>query len=207
MNEKTKSNGNCDYCGRKFPPEFLSKNKDKSRSFLCENCGTEIFIESNANDETVKDVKDNYKKRGLLNRIYEAVREEKNPTARVLIDSDFTKKFKDNLKIVISRLLYPHIQTLESESTQDKESTEITQEILDDLYEKISPIMNQRIKDIFLNNLNELSDTEFNKWLKLLQDKIKLNKSFRKDFINYLYWMIREVYIIITELWDVDFLQ
>jgi len=203
MNEKTKSNGNCDYCGRKFPPEFLSKIKDKSSSFLCENCGTEIFIESNDNDETVKDVKDNCKKRGLLSRIYEAVREEKNPIARVLIDSDFTKRFKDNLKIVISRLLYPHIQTLESESTQDKESTEITQEILDDLYDKISPIMNQRIKDIFLNNLNELSDTEFNKWLKLLQDKIKLNNSFRKDFINYLYWMIREVYIIITELWDV----
>jgi len=74
--------------------------------------------------------------------------------------------------------------------------------ILDDLYEKISPVINQRIKDIFLVKLYGLSVKEFNKWLKFLQEKIELNKSFHKDFIIYLRWMIKEVFVIITELWD-----
>jgi len=43
---------------------------------------------------------------------------------------------------------------------------------------------------------------EFDKWLKLLQKKIKVNNRYSQDFVLYLRWLIKEVFIIITELWD-----
>ncbi len=195
-------NKNCNYCGWKFPQEYLRKITENNESLFCENCGTEILKESDENAEEDKINDENNNKKGFFSRIYETVRNEKNPIERVLMDSDTPQNFKDNLKIVVSRLLFPHIRALESEPTQDNENMELTEVILDDLYEKISPIINQRIKDIFLINLNNLSVKEFNKWLKFLQEKIELNKSFHKDFIIYLRWMIKEVFIIISELWD-----
>ncbi|MHA2282905.1 MAG: hypothetical protein ACXAC5_18845 [Promethearchaeota archaeon] len=191
----------CKYCGWKFPSEYIDSQENKNL-LLCENCGTEIFSECNENDDLAKYIEEKIKNKELLSRIDDIVQEKKNPIARVLVDSDFPIIFKDNLKIVISRLLYPHIGTLESEPILNKENREITKEILDDLYEMISPIMNLRINDIFLTNLHELSIKEFLKWLKVLQDKIRLNHGFQKDFTIYLRWMIREVYTIITELWN-----
>ena len=176
-------NKNCNYCGWKFPREYLRKIIENNESLFCENCGTEILKESdeNAEEDNIND--ENNNKKGFFSRIYETVRNEKNPIERVLMDSDIPQNLKDNFKIVVSRLLFPHIRALESESTQDNENMELTEVILDDLYEKISPIINQRIKDVFLINLNNLSVKEFNKWLKFLQEKIEFNKSFHKDFI------------------------
>ena len=117
-------------------------------------------------------------------------------------DSDFPVRFKVDLKTVVSRLIYPHIRSLECDPTQDTEGMVLNKEILDDLYVKISPIMNKQVNDKFLINLNNISAKEFDKWLDLLQKKIKLNNSFHKDFTSYLRWMIRKVFIIITKLWD-----
>ena len=62
--------------------------------------------------------------------------------------------------------------------------------------------MDQRVTDKFLINLHRMRVKEFDKWLKLVQKKIKVNNRFCQDFVIYLRWLIREVFIIITELWD-----
>ncbi|MFW9874887.1 MAG: hypothetical protein ACFFG0_17410, partial [Candidatus Thorarchaeota archaeon] len=190
----------CKYCGWKVPSEYIG-SREKDVFLLCENCGNEIFSESNKNEDLAR-ILGNIKKKKISSCGYDVVPKEKNPIARVLKDTDFPNVFKDNLKIVISRLLYPHLETLKNDLTPHKKKREITREILDDLYEKISPIKTHRIIDIFLTNLHAVSENEFLNWLKLLQKKIKLNNSFNKDFIIYLRWMIREVYSIITELWE-----
>ena len=191
----------CKYCGCKFPAELLNTT-NIGESLLCENCGTEVIKERDDNTEGDSRIDDNNQTNGFSRRVYENLRNKKSPVEKVFKDSDFPVRFKDNFKIVASRLVYPHIQSLKCDSTQNKEGLELNQEILDDLYEKINPIMNQRVKDKFLINLYSMRVKEFDKWLKLLQKKIEVNKRFCQDFVIYLRWLIREVFIIIIELWD-----
>ena len=79
---------------------------------------------------------------------------------------------------------------------------ELTKEILDNLYEDISPVLSKLFKREYLGNLRKSNITDFGKWLKLLHTKLNLNKSYRKDFIIYLRNLIKEIYTIISELWD-----
>ncbi|MFX1531970.1 MAG: hypothetical protein ACFFBC_12710, partial [Promethearchaeota archaeon] len=192
----------CSYCGWKFPTEFLKELSENSESLFCENCGTEVIKERDKNAEDNNKIDDNNHTNGLLRRTYENFRNKKSPIVRVFQDSDFPVRFKVNLIIVVSRLVYPHIRSLEFELTRDVDGMELRQEILDDLYEKISPIMNQGVNDKFLINLNRISAKEFDKWLTLLQKKIKLNNRIHRNFASYLRWIIRKVFIIITKLWD-----
>lgn len=188
----------CRYCGTAFPLELLN-NINIGESIYCENCGIEVNTRSNENTEDISRIEDNNQTNGFFRRIYEWLRNRRSPIERVFNDSDFPVRFKDNFKIVVSRLVYPHIRSLECEAPQ---GLELNQEILDDLYEKIKPIMNQRVTEKFLINLYKMRVREWDKWLKLMQKKIKVRNNYHQDFILYLRWLIREVFIIITELWN-----
>ena len=193
----------CRYCGTEIPTELLNTTNSND-SIVCQNCGVKI---SNKPHETIEDDNrsdDNNQTNGFFRRVYEKLRNRKSPIERIFYDSDFPIRFKDDFKIVVSRLVYPHIQSLKYESIQDKEGLELNQEILDDLYEKINPIMDHRVnvKDKFLINLYNMRVKEFDKWLKVLQKKIKVNNKYSQDFVLYLRWLISEAFIIITELWD-----
>ncbi|MFW9882210.1 MAG: hypothetical protein ACFFG0_54805 [Candidatus Thorarchaeota archaeon] len=191
----------CKYCGCKLPSELLN-TINIGESILCENCGTETINDGNEIAEVDIRGVNNNQTHGFFLRVYENVRNRKSPIERVYKDSDFPIRFKDNFKIVVSRLIYSHIRTLEPESNKCVEKLELNQEILDDLYEKVSPIINQRVKDKFLINLHRMRVKEFDKWLKLLQKKIKVNNRFYQDFVIYMRWLIREAFIIIIKLWD-----
>ena len=194
---------NCDYCGTKFPAELLNTT-NISESIVCQNCGTEIKKERE--DDTEIDIKidNNNQTNGFFSSVYNRLRNRKSPIERVFKDSDFPVRFRDDFKIVVARLVFPHIRSLEYETTQIRRELELNQETINDLYEKISPIMDHqvRVKNKFLIHLYNMREKEFDKWLKLLQKKIKVNKRFCQDFVIYLRWLIREVFIIITELWD-----
>ncbi|MCK4285073.1 MAG: hypothetical protein KAX18_02670 [Candidatus Lokiarchaeota archaeon] len=205
----------CTYCGWEFPTGFLQLITENTELVFCENCGTEIINENNVSDTTKSEenptqnlkVEKTNKKKIILNHIYEKVRREKSPVNRVLMVSDFTKIFKDNFKIVISRIIYSHIRAFEINSAIVIKSVELTEEILDNLYEEISPVLTKRIKREYLGNLHKSSIKDFEKWFEKLQSKLKLNKRFHQDFIIYLRRLIKEVYIIVSELWDEKYLQ
>ena len=204
MIEKT----TCKYCGWKIPADFIQKLSENSDSVLCENCGTELLSEKPISD-TIKseeklnqDLRRKKKKKAFSTKIYEKIRIEKNPIARVLRDSDFTKIFKDNFLIVMSRIIYTHLRAIELETVIDIKTMELTKEILGKLYKEISPVLSMRIKREYIGNLHKIKTKDFEKWLKKLQTKLELNKNFHQDFILYLRWLIKEVYIIVSELWD-----
>ena len=39
-------NKNCNYCGWKFPTNFIQKLSENSDSVFCENCGTELLSDN-----------------------------------------------------------------------------------------------------------------------------------------------------------------
>ena len=204
-------NKNCNYCGWKFPTDFIQRFSENSDSVFCENCGTELLSDNPIIDTIKSEERSNQdlrrkkkkKKKTIYSKIYEKIRIEKNPIARVSRDSDFTKIFKNNFLIVMSRIIYTHLRAIELETAIDIKTMELTKEILAKLYKEISPVLSMRIKRKYLGNLHKIKTKDFEKWLKKLQTKLELNKNFHQDFILYLRWLIKKVYIIVSELWDV----
>jgi hypothetical protein len=192
----------CDYCGSEFSPELLQYFTESNKSVFCENCGTEVVRrnEKISSSDLSFDIKSILKK--IPRYINEKFRFEKNPILRVAMDSDFSRIFKDNFKLVASRIIYCYIRALEEESGFTVQNTELTSDILDTIFEHIKSLMSERLDHQYLENLNRISIREFEKWLQSLQAKLKLNKRFHQDFIIYLRWLTSRVYTIIAELWD-----
>jgi len=177
----------CSYCGWKLPTEFLQDVSENCESVFCENCGTEIVSEI-ANEHDINSEREKRKNhRSYINRIYENIRNKKNPIDRVLNDSDFPLIFKENLIIVISRL----ISTLFNEIPED-----LSKELLDDTAGKLEPVMSKRINQEFLINLHKITLKGFENHLKRLQGKIRLSSYFRQDFAIFLRWLVKKVHMI-----------
>jgi len=114
IDEKT-----CKFCGEKIPDEILHNISENCESVFCENCGTEVIKERDKKTEFNNRIDDSNHTHSLIQRVYENLRNRKNPIERVLKDSDFPVRFKVDLKTVVSRLIYPHIRSLECDPTQD----------------------------------------------------------------------------------------
>ena len=201
-------NKNCNYCGWKIPADFIQKVSEKSGFVFCENCGTELISENPIpnpikSENNNQDLIGKKKKKTISNIIYEKLRIEKNPIARVLRDSDFIKTFKDNFLLVMSRVIYYHLRTLGLETVIEVKAGELTKHAAEKLYKEISPVFSKRFKRVYLENLHKMDRRDFEKWLIKLHTKLKLNKNFHNDFVLYLRWLINEVYIIISEFWDI----
>jgi hypothetical protein len=200
----------CEYCGWKIPPDFIQTISKQNNVVVCENCGTELLTENpkpepiGGIDTTLsnKDTSRKKKKRPQFNKIYEYIKNSKSPIARVLLDSDFTKLFKDSFIIVMSRVIFSHLKAFELESAIDIRTVELTKDILDKLFKRISPVLTMRIKREYLGKLGIISTKNFEKWIKKLHTKLRLNKKYRQDFIIYLRWLVKEVYIIVSDLWN-----
>ena len=122
----------CEYCGTEIPTELLNTT-NIDEAIYCQNCGVEI---RNERHETIEDENRNNdinQTNGVFPRVYKRLRNRKSPIERVFKDSDFPVRFKDNFKIVVARLVFPHIRSLEYETTQIRGELELNQETIDDL--------------------------------------------------------------------------
>jgi hypothetical protein len=186
----------CEYCGWKFPDNFFQIVSENNDSAFCENCGTEISV---GHEELGKGVRKNQrkyggnKKRFNFNRVYETIRNKKDPVDRVIDDSDFPLIFKENLIIVISRLIFTLLKGTHEISNTGTNKEEIPKEMMRDIEVGLEPVINKRINSDFLVNLHKISKKEFENHLKRLQAKIQVSSYFRQDFKNFIQWLIEKV--------------
>lgn len=210
---KSKSNC-CNYCGWKFPANFIQNISEQSDTVFCENCGTEI-INSNENFEGSKD--SNYitakpntksenknKKKSKVSRIYEKIRLEKDPIDRVLDDSDFPLIFKENFNLVICRIIFNSFKDLVDISELKMNQIKLSEALMGDIEYNLEPIMNRRINDAFLTNLYKIPRKAFENHLWRLQSKLERNTPFRHDFKIFLRWLINMVYKLISHNDDTE---
>ncbi|MHA2391182.1 MAG: hypothetical protein ACXAEX_04370 [Promethearchaeota archaeon] len=212
MNEKLQSKTTinwCRYCGCIFSEDIL-RNIAEHNAMICESCGTEIKksdinLKSGSNElDSLKyqKIRNKSKIYSYLSRIYKSLRNRKGPIVKVLDDSNFPLIFKENFMVVVCRLIYYNFKILEQEDILNPNNVEFSKDLIDRIYEEISPILTMRVIREFLDNLFKISVKEFEKWLQKLQAKIKFNKRFRQNFITFLRWLISEVKNIITEFWS-----
>ncbi|MHA2039166.1 MAG: hypothetical protein ACW98X_22295 [Promethearchaeota archaeon] len=201
-------NKNCTYCGWKFPADFVKNVSEQSDTVFCENCGTEIansnhiseeIIDSSqlkAKSKTKSTGKD--KKNSKASRIYEKLKQEKDPIDRILDDADFPLIFKENFNLVICRIIFDSLSDLVDISLLKTRQIELSEDLTSKIENDLEPTMNMRINDGFLTNLHKIPRKVFENHLKRFQSKIKRKARFRNDFRVFLRWLIKMVYEILS---------
>jgi hypothetical protein len=80
----------------------------------------------------------------------------------------------------------------------------IPEDALNDLYMSTRNVQDMQIQPEFLKDLHDISKDEFERNLKQLQAKIQSNREYLEDFHVYTRWLIRTVYLLISDGLDKD---
>ncbi|KKM62312.1 hypothetical protein LCGC14_1522960 [marine sediment metagenome] len=192
----------CNYCGWKVPHDFIQRIKENAGSLFCEFCG--IDIESNINKTSEKDNKENLKsiKKSMVSENSNWQKSQKFSVRLIIKDEDFPKIFKENLIIVISRLIYIYIRIWEQETNTLASRETITKSSFYNLACKIKPIIDRKVSNNFLGNLHKINIEEFEDWLRLLQKKLHTDESYLNHFKIFLLWLLKIVIKLISEMWE-----
>ncbi|MFW9902378.1 MAG: LAGLIDADG family homing endonuclease [Candidatus Thorarchaeota archaeon] len=201
----------CKFCGWEFSYEINERLINKKDSIICEFCGIEFRMPSIDFHQYNKgisikglDSKENTEEK--KNRIVENFRKLIQPrkySINVFIgDDDLPKIFKENLIIVLSRLIYVIIREWEQSNNLSAVKVNLDKSLLYNIIKRINPLLNKRIKNTFLKNLYKTSIKDFNDWLKMFQNKLHLNQNYYTHFKNFLNWLIRFVFRLIIDMWN-----
>jgi len=196
----------CRFCNSTFSEDILNKIKNDKDDVYCENCGDIIKrVQDEYDFNSIKN-KENEDKTNIIDIPVKPQLDLKPhpdalnyPIGRIFYDADFPQIFKSNFIIVFSRLVCFHALYLEREGQIVIGEIEIPENALNDLYMSTRHIQDMQIQSEFLNNLNETSKDEFERNLKQLQAKIQSNRQYLEDFHVYMRWLIREVYLLISD--------
>ena len=210
-NQKNPSNC-CKYCGWEFQNDIIQKIIEEQESAVCEFCGIEINISSISPQEGI--TKENYgrisnskdkvekKKKSIVKSISKLTKTKKYSVNVILGDKDFPKIFKENLIVVISRLIYKYIGEWEQDNNVNIHQVGLTQTILITLAKKVKPIIDKRIHSSYLENLHKITLEEFEEWLKLLQKKFRSIQEYRNHFLIYLLWLTKIMFRLVSDMWE-----
>ena len=192
----------CESCGIRIQVlKALNNPKDDEFTF-CRYCGSAIEIKNIFKQFNIP-YEEKYENKSTDNEEQEIINKHKYPIERVYYDPDFPKIFKQNLIIVISRLIYDIIRDVEKYLKQKINKRNLKSEVLNSLEEFILPITEKKIKKIYLKNLyKDMKIEEFEVFLTMFQEKIKRNPLYKSDVDVYLKWIISHIFIIIKEKWN-----
>ena len=213
MIEKSKNPSNCcKFCGWEFHQEIIQRIIENKEPVVCEFCGIIInvsnispqegFYEEKFEISSNSKEKGGKKKKSIVKNISKLIQPRKYSVGVIFGDDDFPKIFKENLIIVISRLIYVFIQEWEQDNNISVSRVSLERSIFYYIIKKIRHIYDKRVNVNFLNNLFRLDREDFEDWLRLLQKKLYLNKDYRTHFKFYLTWLIRIVFKLVSDMWD-----
>jgi len=206
MVENGTKSDRCRFCNSSFSEDILNKITDNRDDVYCENCGDIIKQIQDKYNFNPAEITENESKADVSDSPGKPQKELKPhpdvlnyPIGRVFYDTDFPLTFKSNLILVFSRLTCFHALYLEREGQIQLGESEIPENALNDLYMSTRHVQDMRIQPEFLNNLHDISKDEFERNLKQLQGKIQSNRHYLEDFHVYSRWLIREVYLLISD--------
>ncbi|NVM19835.1 MAG: hypothetical protein HWN80_19185 [Candidatus Lokiarchaeota archaeon] len=196
----------CRFCNSIFSDDILKRIENQKDDVYCESCGDIIKRVQNKYSINPPDIAENEPKTNI-NKTPETPQEELKPNpdvlnfpiGRVFYDKDFPLVFKSNFVIVFSRQVCFAALRLEHEGEIELGHSEIPENTMNDLYMSTRHIQDRQINADFLTNLRKISKEEFKNNLKKLQTKIQSNRQYLEDFHVYTRWLIRKVYLIISD--------
>ncbi|NVM17901.1 MAG: hypothetical protein HWN80_09300 [Candidatus Lokiarchaeota archaeon] len=199
----------CRFCNSTFSEDILNRINNDKDDVYCENCGDiikRVREEYSSNPSEITQIEPNIVDVFVKPQINSKAHPDalNYPIGRIFYDADFPLAFKSNFIIVFSRLICFHALFLERKGQIELGESEIPENALNDLYMSTRNIQDMQIQPEFLNNLHDISMDEFERNLKQMQAKIQSNKQYLEDFHVYTRWLIREVYILVSEEVDIE---
>ncbi len=213
MIENSKSPSNCcKFCGWEFHQDVIERILENNESVLCEFCGIELNI-SNVNTKEGFNKAENgkignpdkeigSKKRAIFKNFKKWIQPQKYSVSVIFGDDEFPKIFKENLIIVVSRLIFVAIRKWEEENNISIHRVSLEKPIQIYIIQKIKPILDKRVPSNFLNNLFKINKEDFEEWLRVLQKKIESDQDYKTHFKIYLTWLIQNVFKLVSDMWD-----
>lgn len=199
----------CLFCKSPFSNEILNKIKDGMDDVYCENCGDIINRVQNKYNFNPSDIAEEDPKTNIDSSPAIPLIEPKPgpdalnyPIGRVFYDTDFPLIFKSNFIIVFARLTCFHALYMEREGQLQLGEPYIPEDALNNLYMSTRSVQDMQIRSEFLKNLDEISEDEFERYLKQLQAKIQSNQQYLEDFHVYSRWLISTVYLLLSKNWN-----
>jgi len=182
----------CPDCNWNIPAdEIKRKTGFKEQILFCELCGARLkkyFINEFEEKIEIEQISDKNSK--LF------------PVEIIATDSDFTPGFIDDLTLVLSRMIYVNIRMLEKLQNENIKTIKFDETLLNYIADTIIPILDKEINLLFLKSLQNLNQEDFGINLKNLQSKLANINTYCQYFIIYLRWLIKEVFTIVSELWN-----
>jgi len=124
------------------------------------------------------------------------------PVEIIAEDPDFQIGFIDNLTLVLSRMIYFNIRYLEKTLDKNFENIQLDLQLLNILSSALLPVLQYDIEEEFLDKLIELTHADFCSNMVKLHEKIKKFSIFRQRFFVYLRWLVKQVFLLISESWN-----
>ncbi|MHA1456617.1 MAG: 3'-5' exonuclease, partial [Promethearchaeota archaeon] len=82
------------------------------------------------------------------------------------------------------------------------DNIELDMKLLNLLSGALMPILQNDIEEVFLDKLIELTHTDFHSNMAKLHEKVKEFSIFRQRFVVYLRWLVKQVFILVSESWN-----
>ncbi len=158
---------------------------------FCERCGSKL---DKINLTNLDNTEENNSET-TLNSI-------EHPVEIIAEDHDIQIGFIDNLTLVLARMIYFNIRYLEKTLDKKFDNVELDVKLLNLLSGALMPILHNDVEEDFLDKLNEITLADFYSNLTKIHNKVKLYPIFRQRFIIYLRWLVKQVFILVSELWN-----
>jgi len=202
----------CKFCGWEFDQKIIQRIIDNNQTVVCEFCGIDLDIfnvnipegfKKEKNGEIIQsDCDSETKKKSIGKKIKKWIQPEKYSKNVIFGEDDFPKIFKQNLIIVISRLIYFAIRTWEQENNVSVRRVCLEKSIKIYIIKKIRGIIDMKAPSNFLNNLFKINKEDFEGWLRLFQKKMNSNQEYQTHFKFYLNWLIRVIFKLVSDMWE-----
>ncbi len=202
----------CRFCGWGFPHEIIQKLTAKNKMVFCEYCGVEISSSSKNFREKLKHEESKVinesrntirsKDNSIFKKISRLLKPKKVYARFILEDEEFPLIFKENLIIVMSRLIYLFIREWEQIENITINRVGLSKSLFHYFASILNPICDKRINMTLLVNLFKLDFQEFEYWLKKLQYKIQNNQNYRIIFKIFLLWLTKIVFRLVSDMWN-----
>ena len=124
------------------------------------------------------------------------------PVEIIANDPDFQIGFIDNLTLVLARMIYFNVRYLEKTLDKKFDYIELDMNLLNLLSSTLMPVLQDDIEEVFLDKLDAITPAEFYSNMAKLHEKVKKFSIFRQRFVVYLRWLVKQVFLLVSESWD-----
>ncbi len=127
---------------------------------------------------------------------------EQNPIGRIHLDHDFSMEFKQDFLLFFARIIHYVLKELEQKRGSSIDHWTLDDALLTEIVDNANPVLYNLTRNLFLQKLKYVGRAEFEQELEKFLHKAREIPQFHEDFLIYLRWISKEVFLVVSKLWN-----